>query len=187
MSLQNSEEVRIMDQKLMLQIVRRSRALAEAVVLCIWLLVAESARAKHCLRRLRTDSEGAATVEFAIILFTMILLIMGSMDLGHMFYIQHVITNASREGARYAAKYTGNPAPTSTQISDYVTSSSGLNYDSFNLNNLVVSASYTGTSPNEIVTVTVKADKYWWILNTLPGFATSKTLTARTAMTVEGP
>jgi hypothetical protein len=105
------------------------------------------------------------------------------MDLGHMYYIEHVITNASREGARYAARYTGNPPPTSSQISSYV--KTDLNYNSFNLKDLNVSGNYTGTSPNEIVTVTVQADKYWWILgNILPN---PDQLKAETAMAVEGP
>ena len=32
--------------------------------------------------------------------------------MGHMYYMDHLITNASREGARYAAKYTGTAAAT---------------------------------------------------------------------------
>lgn len=110
------------------------------------------------------------------------------MDLGHMLYIKHIITNASREGARFAAKYTGNNiSPTSEDISNYVKSTSGLNYDSFNLDNLVVAGSYSGTSPNRIATITVQADKYWWILGSVPGFINPKQLTATTAMVLEGP
>ena len=52
---------------------------------------------------------GAVAVEFAIILPVLVFLILGGMDLAHMFYIQHIVSNASREGARYGAKYTGNP------------------------------------------------------------------------------
>jgi Flp pilus assembly protein TadG len=137
------------------------------------------------LLKLGRRQEGVAAVEFAIILPVLVLLILGGMDLGDMYFIQHVITNASREGARYAAKYTGTSTlPTSGQISNYVTSN--LNYQSLNLNNLNVSASYTGSSPDEIVTVTVKANKYWWVLGSL-GLPDPKTLTAQTAMTVEGP
>jgi len=108
------------------------------------------------------------------------------MDLAHSYYIEYTITNASRGGARYASKYTGNPTPpTSDQISAYV--KNNLNYNGFNLNDLIVSGSYTGTSPNQIVTVTVQAKNYWWILGSLPGFTNPTTLTAQTAMTMEGP
>jgi Flp pilus assembly protein TadG len=130
--------------------------------------------------------DGATVVEFAIIVPILLLLILGGMDLGHSYYIEHLITNASREGARYAAKYTGATTyPTSSAISTYV--KTNLNYNSFNLDNIVVSGSYSGVSPNEIVTVTVQANKQWWILGSLPGFTNPTTLQAQTAMIVEGP
>jgi Flp pilus assembly protein TadG len=129
--------------------------------------------------------EGSAAVEFAIVLPVLLLLLLGALDMGHMYYIDHLITNASREGARYAAKYTGTTAvPTSDQISNYVKLPAGLDYNAFNLDNLTVTASYAGSFPNNIATVTVTAQKHWWVLGTLAGFST-KTLTAQTAMNVE--
>ena len=127
---------------------------------------------------------GALAVEAAVILPVLILLILGGMDLGHRYYIQYVTSNASREGARFAAKYRLTPTDlTSGEISDYI--KSGLNYDSFELDSLAVSRSYTGTFPNKIVTVTVQAVKNWWILNNLPGITNPTTVTATTAMNVE--
>jgi len=135
--------------------------------------------------RLGRGQEGSAAVEFALILPILMLLSLGALDLGHMYYVDHLITNASREGARYAAKYTGSAAePTSAQISNYVRLSSGLNYDGFNLDALAVSATYAGTFPNRIATVMVTADKNWWVLGSLLGLS-PKTLTAQTAMNVE--
>ena len=106
--------------------------------------------------------------------------------MGHMYFVDHLITNASREGARYAAKYTGATAePTEAQISNYVKlPSSGLDYDAFNLDNLTVTTVYTGVFPNRIATITVTTEKQWWVLGSLLGFST-KTLTARSAMNVE--
>lgn len=46
---------------------------------------------------------GQATVEFALVLPILILLIFGIMDFGWLFYNKLEINNASREGARYAA------------------------------------------------------------------------------------
>jgi Flp pilus assembly protein TadG len=142
-------------------------------------------RLRRLLKRGR-GQEGAAAVEFAIILPLLTLLTMGGLDLGHMYYIDHLITNASREGARYAAKYTGTSAePTNTAISNYVKlPSPGLNYNAFNLDALTVNTTYAGTFPNRIATVTVTAQKQWWILGSLLGLST-KTLTAQTAMNVE--
>ena len=148
-------------------------------------------RLRQLLRR-GHGQEGAAAVEFALILPLLILLVLGGMDLGHRYYMQHLITNASREGARYAAKYTGTAAaPTSTAVSDYVKlPAPGLDYNAFNLTNLTVTTVYAGTFPNKIATVTVTADKHWWVLGTFrllgfPGFTNPQTLTATTAMNVE--
>jgi Flp pilus assembly protein TadG len=144
-------------------------------------------RLRLLLRRGRGE-EGAVAVELGIILPVLLLLILGGMDLGHMYYIKHIITNASREGARYAAKYTlSSDDPTTDAISNYVKLPAGLNYNSFNLSNLVVSEVSTGVSPNKIVTVTVNAKKHWWLLGNLPGVTDPTQLTAKTAMTSERP
>jgi Flp pilus assembly protein TadG len=142
-------------------------------------------RFQHGKKGFFKHADGATAVEFAIILPVLILLMLGGMDLGHAFYMQHVITNASREGARYAANYTGNASPASSAISTYV--KTALNYNSYNFNNLSVDGTYSGTSPSKIVTVTVQANKFWWILSTILGFTNPKQLTATTAMLVEGP
>jgi Flp pilus assembly protein TadG len=48
-----------------------------------------------------------ALVEFALILPLLLVLIIGAMDLGRVFYIKIVLTNAAREGANYLSR---NPA-----------------------------------------------------------------------------
>ena len=136
------------------------------------------------LLRLGRREEGAAAVEFAIILPVLSLLVLGGMDMAHMFYMEHLITNASREGARYATKYTYPVNDTSTAaVKTYVETT--LGYNSFNLDNLDVTTSTAVTGTNQVVTVTVSADKNWWILGDLLG--NPKHLTASTAMTVEVP
>jgi len=42
-------------------------------------------------------------VEFALVLPMLLLLILGAMDFGRMFYAKMVLTNAAREGANYLA------------------------------------------------------------------------------------
>jgi Flp pilus assembly protein TadG len=51
--------------------------------------------------KFRRREEGAALVEFAVVLPILVLLLVGFMEFGLLLYNQHVITNASREGARY--------------------------------------------------------------------------------------
>jgi Flp pilus assembly protein TadG len=48
----------------------------------------------------RARERGAAAVEFAIILPVLMLLILGSMDWGYWFFVQQLVTNSAREGAR---------------------------------------------------------------------------------------
>lgn len=46
--------------------------------------------------------DGQSTVEFALVLPILLLLIFGMMDFGWLFYNKVMVNNASREGARYA-------------------------------------------------------------------------------------
>ncbi len=55
-------------------------------------------RRKNRMQRLR--DRGVAAVEFALVLPLLLLLILGSIDWGFFFYVDQVVTNAAREGAR---------------------------------------------------------------------------------------
>ena len=57
------------------------------------------------LLRLGRGQQGAATVEFALILPVLLLLVSGIIDFGHYWYLGHVLSDASREGARYGTRY----------------------------------------------------------------------------------
>ena len=52
-------------------------------------------------RRSNPGSKGQSLVEFVLILPVLLLLLLGIVEFGLLLYNQHVITNASREGARY--------------------------------------------------------------------------------------
>jgi Flp pilus assembly protein TadG len=54
-------------------------------------------------RRRAIRQEGAAAVEFALILPLFIVLLLGLIDFGHLFYVVNTMTNAAREGARRGA------------------------------------------------------------------------------------
>jgi len=68
-----------------------------------------------------------ALVEFALLFPILLLLILGVMDLGRMFYTKMVLTNAAREGANYLAYFPGDAnneyVDTFTAISDEAKSS----------------------------------------------------------------
>jgi Flp pilus assembly protein TadG len=75
----------------------------------------------------RFSQRGAAAVEFALIAPLLFALLFGIIEMGAILYNQAVITNASREGARYAAGFYTNPTtatlgrPTCNNIQTYVT------------------------------------------------------------------
>jgi hypothetical protein len=52
-------------------------------------------------RKILKDRDGQALVEFAIVLPLLVVLLIGMMEFGLLLYNQQVITNASREGARF--------------------------------------------------------------------------------------
>jgi hypothetical protein len=57
------------------------------------------------VKRIRDDQRGADILELALVLPILLLLVMGGTDLARAFYIRIVITNAAREGARYASHF----------------------------------------------------------------------------------
>jgi len=74
----------------------------------------------------RLSQRGVAAVEFALIAPLLLALLFGIIEFGAVMYNKAIITNASREGARYAAAFYTNPAnataarPTCTDIQNYV-------------------------------------------------------------------
>jgi Flp pilus assembly protein TadG len=52
-------------------------------------------------RRGREGQEGQALVEFALVVPVLLILFLGIMEFGLLMYNQQIITNASREGARF--------------------------------------------------------------------------------------
>jgi Flp pilus assembly protein TadG len=51
--------------------------------------------------RLSRGENGQGLVEFALVITVLFLIVLGAVDLGRAFHATIVITNASREGARY--------------------------------------------------------------------------------------
>jgi Flp pilus assembly protein TadG len=98
---------------------------------------------------LRHNQKGAATVEFAIILPLLLLLIFGMIEFSLLMYNKAMITNASREGARRGIVYRVDPTTfnysplTDTQIQDEVTKY---------LSNYLITFSSTVTPHSTIIT-----------------------------------
>jgi Flp pilus assembly protein TadG len=148
------------------------------------------------LRGLGRRTTGAATVEFALVVSALLLLFAGILDFGHAWYMRQVITNASREGARYGITYrtdtNGNrvtPAALSPTISSYLLTTyklpSLLPADAYPT--ITVSGTgYTSTNKGDPLEVRVTAKKTWFIVsNLIPGLGKDITLNATTVMLIE--
>lgn len=72
-------------------------------------------------RRMLGDEHGGSLVEFAIVMPLLFILLFGIIDFGILLYNQAVITNASREGARYGI-VSRSPRRTDEEISSFVRS-----------------------------------------------------------------
>lgn len=142
------------------------------------------------------DARGAVMVEFAIASLVFIMLICGILDLGHGFYIRQVVTNASREGARYGITYRTNsngqriaPANLSPSISSYLLNGylaqTYLPEDA-NVQITVSGAGYTTGTKGANLEVTVTATKTWFVIsNFVPGLADRINVSATTVMQCE--
>jgi Flp pilus assembly protein TadG len=66
----------------------------------------------------RRRERGASLVELSLVLFILILLVAGVIDFGRAFNSYVVITNASREGARYASRRAPGPTLPASNYKD---------------------------------------------------------------------
>ena len=110
---------------------------------------------------------GAAAVEMAIVLPMLLLVIGGLVDFGRAYYLNVVITNAAREGARMVAM-----SYTTSEADNRVTQAA------VGLGGLTKSTSYT-TCPNatgaatatvSIATGPANNQFHWLVLNVVPSF-----------------
>jgi Flp pilus assembly protein TadG len=124
---------------------------------------------------------GSITIEMALILPLFLFLMGGIIDLGLLFWEKHVITNATREGARAAAKAIDTGAAVSAQMSRSQIQQVVQNYlDNFGLKNLDGSPlklsssnfSYTWTNTGSGLVLDVSLNQIPYKMLLLPNFST---------------
>jgi Flp pilus assembly protein TadG len=156
----------------------------------------------------RHGERGSVAVEIAIILPVLLVVIFGIIDFGHAYYMKHLMSDASREGARYATRYctVGTarilPMALNPSVPDFILNTSVENSGKggWGLKDLLPAdanpqvtpggpgATWTSatTVAGKDLIVTVTATKTWFVLGTLiPGFGSSKLLSVTTTMTCE--
>jgi Flp pilus assembly protein TadG len=160
---------------------------------------------KRRWRRRGLGQAGVATVEFALCLIPLLLIVAGVVDYGESWYIQSVLATASREGARYATRYQTNsttgqrliPNALTPTIQNYVLQTAAQNGGlGYGLTALLPSNASPAVIPGGTglttgtqgapVSVRVTANKYWLFLDRLiPGLTNPQSLASSTTMACE--
>jgi Flp pilus assembly protein TadG len=151
-------------------------------------------------KRDQPAEQGAIAVEFALVLPVLLLLVFGIVDFGHAWYMRHLMSDASREGARYGTRYLTDasghrilPKNLNPTVANYVLQTWGLTSRlPADASPTVVPSGAAATETNasilagEDFIVTITATKTWFVLGSLiPGLGSSKTLNVTTTMTCE--
>lgn len=161
----------------------------------------------RCMLRRGRREDGAVTVEFALCLIPLLLIVGGIIDFGESWYMQSVLATGSREGARYATRYQTSggvrtiPNALNPTIQDYVLKTSeqngGADKPGYGLRTILSSdanpavptplgAGYATGTTGLPVSVTVTAEKHWLFLNRLiPGLSDPQVLSSTTTMSCE--
>jgi Flp pilus assembly protein TadG len=127
--------------------------------------------------------EGAAAIEFALLLPLLMLILFGIIEFGLVFYSQEVITNASREGARYGIVI-GSPRPTTGQIQGVVNTyltNAGLTAGGAT----VTVTGAQGASGSDLTVAVVYPYTFLVLPNFAAGLSDSLNLNATTVMKLE--
>jgi Flp pilus assembly protein TadG len=148
---------------------------------------------------------GAVTVEFALCIIPLLLIVAGVIDYGESWYMQSMLATASRAGARYATRYQTDSGgqrlalnSLSPTIQDYVLNTSeqnggngGYGLRALLPNNADAAVTlrgpgYPAGTVGASVSVTVTGEKYWLLLNHLiPGLTNPQLLASTTVMACE--
>src|SRR4051812_21325765 len=110
------------------------------------------------VRRSRGRRDGVAAVEFAVVLPVLVILMLGTWEVGRLIEVAQIMSNAAREGARVAAQ--GRTINLTGEYTDiYVTTSSpnvtdtvknSLNTAGINTTGLVVRFTFVDASGNPV-------------------------------------
>jgi Flp pilus assembly protein TadG len=129
------------------------------------------------LRARRAQRRGAAAVEMAVVSPVVVLLVLGMIEVSRGVMVQHLLTNAARDGARSAVLSGAEAGAVEAQVADYLSASS-------------VPGSTVAVSPNPLtlaqsgdpvsVTVSVPFNAVSWV--PAPWFLEGKTLSSTVMM-----
>jgi Flp pilus assembly protein TadG len=117
-------------------------------------------------------TEGVAAVEFGLLLPILMLVLVGIIEYGYVFYVDLVLANAAREGARAGVTVQGTPCTTAQSVATgYLTS---------NLPGSVTGSATCTSNTNVVVQVTV--NPFVPLIGYLPHAALPAKLVASSSM-----
>jgi Flp pilus assembly protein TadG len=107
------------------------------------------------VRWLRDRERGAAAVEFALVLPLLLTLVLGAIDWGWYFFVDQLVTNAAREGARAGSLLPPRPTSTASQAEDAAEQASNAYLTRVRLAQTGVDAIFTTVGGTEAIQVTI--------------------------------
>ncbi len=134
-----------------------------------------------------TCRKGTAAVEFAIVLPLLVILVFGIIEFSLLLYDKQVITNASREGARYGIVFRAPDRITDAEIIQKVNEYCSNYLVTFGAANTpTTDIARTGSGTGDSLTVTVSYNYDFLVLpNFIQALAGVKALNAVTVMRME--
>ncbi len=142
-------------------------------------------RNRKAVRASADSEQGVVTVEFILLFPLYLLIIVGIVEFGHLLYVRHTLTNASREGARAAVVY----AAVSNRVSwAQTTATDTVNkymQDTKFMAAWKVTFPTTATKTGDPFTVTVTAPSSLLLLDTMVPAFKNLTVSAETTMIME--
>ncbi len=142
-------------------------------------LPAGNLKVEKVCRSCRRNRQGAAVVEFAIVAPVFITLVLGMIEVGRGVMVQQVLTNASREGARFGVLDGATGADVTTKVKDYITRA--------NINSAAATVTVNPSDPSSApyggqvqVTVSIPYASVSWV--PVPRFLASQPLSASSSM-----
>jgi Flp pilus assembly protein TadG len=103
----------------------------------------------------RNRQRGAFAVEFALVFPLLLTLVLGAIDWGWYFFIDQLVTNCAREGARAGTLLPPRPTSTAAQAEDAAKQASLAFLQRVNLAQQGVVATFTTVGGSDAIQVTV--------------------------------
>lgn len=137
---------------------------------------------------------GTVAVEFVILFPLFLLIVVGIVEFGHLWYVDHVITNASREGARAGVVYppstvtnrsTWAQSQAQTAINNYLNPPNGSGPSVIPGVTVTTTFPTVGGATGNNLTVQIKATNVALVLGKVVSAFQTMTLQATTTMRME--